>query len=330
VAVVGVLPCQEPYAGHKIRPTGEAQVAVVNNTEDWVPVDWAIDVANPVPTRIEVSHFGETVNTENGLTLQCYVGDDLSCVQVSGGEPNANVVLFCATDRGWTELPFGIFLLSPESVPVPGAFDDRGVFDMPVDLARHELCGCTYHFQALEIVEPRLRDNRYNPFGHERETRTFWERKLALSEGLTIRYEHGNPQPELGHFKPPLTATLVKDVGIYIPTMYNLLVSFEAADSYRLFVDNVTNLPGKTEIYVRLKSPGGPSGDVVTHRKVVDLGPFPEPVVEVWVAMDHSKAVDQTILRLGESEHVAQTMSEDISKEGCRCYNLGAVVQTVF
>jgi hypothetical protein len=303
----------------------------VNNTEDWVAVDWAIDAIHPVPTRVETSHFGEYANPGNGMALQCYVGDERSAVQVAGGQPDANIVLFCSQQRGQLELPFGTFLLSANCVQVLGVFDDKGVFEMPVDLARSELCGCTFHFQALEVVEPRVRDSRYNPIGHERETVSSWERKLTLSDGLSVRYATGNPQPELGHINPPLTAILCKDVGTFIPTLYNLLVRFEAADSYELIVDNVTNLPGKTEIYVRLKSPGGPSGAIETHRKVVDLGLFPEPIVEVWVGLDHARAVDETILGLGE-EHSAPTLFKDLPRgeKGCRCYALGAVVETIF
>lgn len=332
-SVASVLPAQEPFAGHKIRPPEGSQVAVVNNTEDWTARDWAIDARNPVPTRIESSHFGELVNTGTGMWLQCYVGDDVSCVRVSGGQPDANVVLFCSLEKSWIEFPFGVFLLSPDCVQVPGVFDDQGLFDLGVDLARHELCGCTYHFQALEIVPPRVRDYRYNPIGHIRETPILTERKLMLSEGLSLTYHHGNPQPPLEHIVPPLTATLHMDVGTFIPTLYNVLLQFEAAESYQVVVDHETSVGDKTQVFVRLKSPGGPKGEVTTLRKVVDLGLFPQPFIEIWVGMDHSVVVDEPLFRPVAGEHAAYpTPFEDFARGegGCRCYGLAAVIETLY
>lgn len=309
-AVVGVLPSQEPFVGHGPRVAGEAQPVIATRAADWVIRDRMAIPWNPVPTRIQSYPFGENTNPGTELVVQTYVGDDMSCVQVAGGPAYENVTLYCATELGRVELPFGTFLLGPQCIQIPGVFNDQGVFDYEVDLARAELRNTTFHFQAMEIAAP------------------------TLSKGMSLRYVYGNPQPPLGHTEPRLTAILHKDgkENGMIPILYRVLLRFEAEASYQAIVDDVWSDPGYTDIYVRLKSPGGPKGAIETHRKVVDLGLFPEANIRVWVGMDHAVITEKP--RVEGSRHpvnpIVRVDNPWWEEEGCRCYALAAVIDSVF
>jgi hypothetical protein len=268
LAVAGVVSAQEPWSGHKLRPPGEAQVAVAPVKGEWVAKDRVIDWPNPVPTRIESTHYGVGLNN-TGLDIDCFIwGEDTSMIRVTGGKPEAPAVLFCAVEPAEIKLPWGMVLVSPECVAIPGWFDRDGCFDMPVNLGRRELCGQTFYFQALEL--PRGADIP------------------RLSWGFKVRYARGNAQPaDVLRIEPAMQAILCKSVSPLIPTLYNVLIRFEAAESHVLSVEDVYQEEGKTLVYVSLLSPGGPWGANRWHRAVADLGPFPQPEVEVWVTVNH-------------------------------------------
>lgn len=271
VAVAGVVSAQEPYAkpGHKIQPRGEAQVAAAPVQGEWVAKDRVVDRPNPVPTRIESTHYGTGLNN-TGLGIDCFIlGEETSTIQVTGGQPEAPAVIFCAAEADEIPLGWGVVLVSPECVAIPGRFDRDGCFEMPVNLGRKELCDQTFYFQALEL-----------PRG---------DAMPRLSWGFKVRYARGNAQPaEVLHKEPAMQAILCKSVSPFIPTLYNLLIRFEAAESYVLAVEDIYHERDKTLVYVTLMSPGGPRGANRWHRAVVDLGPFPQPEVEVWVTVNHA------------------------------------------
>lgn len=269
LAVAGVVTAQEPWPGHKVRPEG-AQVATAPATGEWVAQDRVVDRPNPVPTRIESSYYGERINP-NVLYIDCNVFGEQSTVRVLGGEPGAPVVLFCAAEPGEIKMPWGVVLVPPSSVAVPGYFDKDGCFEMPVNLGRKEYCGHTVYFQALGLADNAL---------------------PQLSWGFKVRFAPGNAQPaEVLHTKPAMQAILCKTMREYLPTAYSVLIRFEAAESYALTVDDIyreEGEKGKHLIYVSLLSPGGAWGANRWHRAVVDIGLLPEPEVEVWVTVNHA------------------------------------------
>jgi hypothetical protein len=265
LAVAGVVTAQEPWPGHKVRPQG-APVATAPATGEWVARDRVVDRHNPVPVRIETSYYGEKIKP-NPLYIDCSIFGEESCVRVVGGEPGAPAMLLCATEPGEIKMPWGVILVPPSCVVVPGHFDKYGCFEMPVNLGRKEYCGHTIYFQALELAdkaEPRL------------------------SWGFKLRFARGNAQPaEVRYTKPAMQALLCKSVRKYLPTAYALLIRFEAAESYALAVEDVYREEGKNLVCVSMTSLGGPVGPNRWHRAVVDLGLLPEPEVEVWVTLNH-------------------------------------------
>jgi hypothetical protein len=266
--VAGVVAAQEPGLGHKVRPLEGAQVATAPVTGEWVAHDRVVDRPNPVPTRIESSHYGERIDPDP-LYIDCFIYGEESVVRVLGGEPGAPAFLFCATEPDEIKLPWGVVLVPPSCVTIPGYFDHNGCFEMPVNLGRKEHCGYTVYFQALEVTESA---------------------QPRLSWGFKVRFAQGNAQPaEVQHAKPPMQALLCKTVRKYLPTTYELLIRFEAAESYALAVEDIYRVEGKQVIYVSMRSLLGPSGPNKWHRTVVDLGLLPEPEVEVWVSVDHGE-----------------------------------------
>lgn len=231
----------------------------------------AVAWPNPVPTRIEGTYFGYQFHPKTAIKLECYIyGDEYSSIRLSGGEPGAEAVLFCAdkAELNWT--PWGAFLVPTSCVTIPGFFNAEGVFEYPVNLGLRELCEETFYFQGVEWKGDE------NP---------------VLSWGLALRYAPGNEQPPLVYHEPAMQAILCKTVLEEVAILHSVLIRFEAAASYELSVDDIVYGPGgmKTKIYVSLSSPGGPFGPNEWHRAAVDIGKRAvTPWVEVWVALDHT------------------------------------------
>lgn len=256
LAVVSVGQAQDPV---QVLPQGEVISRVLGG---------ARDAPNPVPTRIETAYYGENLNTPI-LYVDCYIGgESTSAIRVTGGEPGETVALFCATEPAEVILPWGVFLVSPACEVIPGVFDDEGCFYAPINLGDRGLIGQTLYFQAGV-----LRDDI-----------------AMLSWGFKLRFANGNPQPALNYEGPAAQAIPCKGLNKFLPTMYTLLLRFEAPASYELFVNDVVYIDwtaGKIMVYATLKSPGPPTGENQWHRAVAPLGPYPTLDVEVWVNLDH-------------------------------------------
>jgi hypothetical protein len=275
LAVAGVVSAQEPWSGHELQPPEGAAVAVAPVSGEWVAKDRVVDLPNPVPTRIETSYYGERL-FPNALQIECSIYGEEPCIRVVG-EPGTPVVLFCAMKADETVMPWGVVLVSPQCVAIPGWFDRNGHFDFPVDLGCSPLCDNTFYFQALQVADaapPRL------------------------SWGFKVRYARGNAQPaEVQYAKPAMQVIPYKAMRDFLPAAYAALIRFEAEESYALTVEDVYRVAGKQLIYVRMRSPLGPSGPKKWHRAVVDLGWAPEPEVEVWVTVDHAQPFPVSKLR---------------------------------
>jgi len=270
LAVVGVVSAQQPWASYKIRPPQGAEVAgVITETGEWSKEKVA-DFRNPVPTRIESSYYGERA-VLNPLYIECSTFGDQSVVRVVGGEPGAPAFLFCALAPDEIAMPWGVVLVSPDCVTVPGWFDADGVFEMPVNLGQRELCGPTFYLQALEVAPHAM---------------------PRLTWGFKLRYAEGNPQPpEVQQTEPATQAILCKVVKEFLPDCYSVLVRFEAAESYVLTVEDAYRVEGKHLVYAHLTRLGGPEPTEPNkwHRATVNVGVWPEPEVEVWVSVHHGE-----------------------------------------
>jgi hypothetical protein len=167
----------------------------------------------------------------------------------------------------------GTLLVSPDVVAVNGVFDGAGCFEQPIDLAKLDLAGQAVYVQALQMSKTE---------------------SVSVSEGLSMRFAPGNRQPPLYYDGPPMTAIPCKAIDEYLDqTSYTVLLEFMVRQYSDVRVIDTFAVDDQTQaVVVKLISdrmvPQGtvpmPIAPPKPLRTVLDLGPFPPPVLEVWVA----------------------------------------------
>ena len=232
----------------------------------------AQDRANPVPVRLtsEVyrGQYAIPDSVPAKLALHCELGGAYTSLMVQDADAGAPVILLLATEPAAHYLPgVGTFLVGSEAVPIGGIVGPDGTFKEPVDLARYSLAGQTLFVQALQLPTDR------NP--------------AALSEGLHMTFTEGNEQPPIGYTGPALRAIPCKAVDEYIETLYSVLLEFETNRYQDVVVVEVQDVDEETQAIVVQLVPNpnyAVDSPAVKIREVVDMGPFPKPIIEVWVA----------------------------------------------
>jgi hypothetical protein len=238
--------------------------------------DQANDRANPVPVRLTASVYRAAdviPDSQPGpLMLSCnLLGEYTTTLAVQNGTPGALVSIAVAAQPAAVLLPgMGTVLVSADAVAVQGVFNAAGVFEYPIELARPQLAGHAVFAQAFQMA-------------HD-----YWP-MMCVSEGLQLAFAAGNQQPALGYAGPPMTAIPCKAVD---PTLdqdfYSVLLEWNASEYVDAKVVDVQGVSDQTMAVmvqlVRSDVPRSRTMPLLPLREVVDLGPFPHPLVEIWVA----------------------------------------------
>lgn len=235
-----------------------------------------LDKANPVPVRLtsEVYRAADVIpDSKPGLLmLSCnLLGEYATTLAVQNGTPGAIVSIAVAAQPAAVLLPgMGTILVSPDAVAIQGVFNGAGTFEYPIELARPQLAGYAVFAQAFQVSPD------------------YWP-MMCMSEGLKLAFAPGNQQPALGYAGPPMTAIPCKAVD---PTLdqdfYSVLLEWSASEFVHAVVVDVHAVSDQTlAVMVQLMRsdvPRSPTMPLLPLREVIDLGPFPPPLVEIWVA----------------------------------------------
>lgn len=268
-----------------IRYIGAAACSVlllgVVTAQDYPAIDQDRPNA-PVPVRLTAEVYRAQNAVENSvpgwLTLDCNLEGEYTSLRVQGGEPGADVVvLLSAAPAAIHTWGIGTLLVSPAAVPVLGQMGPDGTFEQPINLADPRLAGHAVYTQAVQ-----------------------WEpNRTRLSEGLSLRFAPGNEQTGIHYTGPRMTAIPCKAIDETIPTLYSVLVEFDPGIYHDVRLVGVYEV-GDQRQAIMVELVGGPNDFTpspleggggwacyapVKLREVVDLGPFPHPVIEVWVGI---------------------------------------------
>ena len=234
-----------------------------------------VSAQTQVPTRIVTEVYG--INTPTAIALDFNVwgnwGENTT-ICLTGGAAGDPACIFVDLTEAALPTPWGSLLVPPTAVPVPGVFDYKGEFELPIDVTRTGWVGSTVHAQGLclDLQAP----------------------SIQLSGGVKVAYREGHEQPPTGYTGPPITyagpaytGTLIRHESPFIDTMFSLVSQVAVpTHGYTIQYTDVQLVNNEVHVYVNLEAPH-PSWDVsqdpTTVQLPIELGPTVGEYVRVFV-----------------------------------------------